>query len=137
MNSELTKNTKFLVAGCLGLIVAAVGIHTAWAGHYLPGKVQINKGSAEGIIGAARKSADKVQYIGCKRVMSSAGNRGFCYARDSSGTEVSCFVVDPSWVSALAMINETSHIRFEWSGTDNRDSNCTLLMVDNGSQFLN
>jgi hypothetical protein len=115
-------------------------VQGARAGYKLPAGVYIDTASryAVGTLGAARNSADTVQYISCSRTASvSGGNNVSCAARNADATPitVSCFVTDPAQVAALSpaleAMNGDSRVYFYWDSA----GRCTNIVVQNSSYF--
>jgi hypothetical protein len=108
--------------------MAVVGAAPAARAGYDGGTQTVNINNitktATGSMGAAYKSADSNEYIGCISTYdgaSYADSAVLCYAEDSSGFTESCAVVgDANYVSALQAMSMDSQITFVWeviSGT--------------------
>jgi hypothetical protein len=106
---------------------------TAWAGYRWGSPVIIDTAarSAQGTMGTVRSSADNVQSIGCAVRASTGGPSAavYCYATDSAGTDVQCYVAAPIFVEAASAITSNSHLSFKW----NAAGVCTYLSVENYS----
>ena len=106
---------------------------TALAGYRWGSEVIINTAarSAQGTMGTVRGSADSTQTIGCAVRASTGGSSAAvsCYATDSAGHEVQCFVAAPIFVQAASAITSNSHLSFKWDAA----GVCTYLSVENYS----
>lgn len=121
-----TKMWSVLVLAALSLPgVAAAGMRD-----YVP--VWISGGAAGGTIGSARNSADTVEYIGCQ-VSSNWGGTPWaaCYAKNSSGSYLTCSSSAPGLVDVAKNIYADAYIYFY----RNSDGSCGNLFIDNCSSY--
>ncbi|WP_257462354.1 hypothetical protein [Archangium lipolyticum] len=93
--------------------------------------VDVTNRHAQGSLGGARNSADSMQYIGCytQSVSPFTTIIGQCYARDASGTYVSCSSTAPGFVNMVQSLNGDSDIAFGWDASNT----CTSIIIFNTS----
>ena len=116
----------------IGAALAAVASGTAWAGLKSNSTVFINTTTriANGNLGAARNTADAVQYIGCYTNALTGSVSMVCYARDAAGVTVSCNSTSANLLNVVHGLNGDSHLWFSW----NTSGACTEVDVYNVSQ---
>jgi hypothetical protein len=121
-------NRKFVAA--TGLVVALILSAGANAGYDSSPVVTISPGSsidiAVGSLGAARRAADTVQYIGC----SHSGSSAICMATNAAGVSVSCSTNAANHLTALQALSGDSHLTF---AVDRSTGKCVSVSVRNYS----
>lgn len=132
----MTNKSKFIVAS-IGLLTGMLGMGIAQAGSYggQVVKVYTSTRHASGSVGAARRSSNPVERIGCTVTADVAGESGRCYAANAANTYAACDVGmnSPEMIDAMRSISPASHIEFWW----NSSGLCTTIAVTNSSEFLN
>jgi hypothetical protein len=126
---------KILVTGAT--VFAMIGLSgLAFAGAKADGQVKIDltNRSASGALGAARNSADAVQYIGCTVINSTTGASGYSVAMDAQGqggSNAMCTISTPEMVNTARSISESQNVKFAWDSS----GKCTSLVVSNYSTY--
>jgi len=69
-----------------------------------------------GSIGAARNSADTVQYIGCLVYGTASGKSVYCSARNANGNVAACTSNVAQLIEAVAAMNENSILDIGYGG---------------------
>jgi len=116
--------TSKIIALCAAIISV-----TAYAGYREVTEVTIGDRYAQGVLSAARNSADSKQYIGCQ--LDSFGG-GSCAAGDNAGHYFYCYTSDPKFVDAIQTISAQSFVYVYRSSS----SQCAYLSVTNESKYI-
>jgi hypothetical protein len=117
-------------AVALGLLFAASPASAGFTSNSPVYIVTGNPGSSYGNVNSARFSSDSTQYIGCQLYPTT--NLGLtqtsCFAKNSTGTYMSCNSTSPVIAQIAASINSTSYITFTAT-----NGSCSYLTVENWS----
>jgi hypothetical protein len=108
--------------GAVLLCAAGALVSTSsMAGYKYALEVYVTGTTAQGALGAARASADSMQYIGCVVAdYSSGSSTGYCYARNRVGTSLYCQTTNAAQINSIRAINGQSQVYFtvpSWSST--------------------
>ncbi len=126
-----SKRASRVRLSALGVFVALGALATfATAGETVEFEVYISDNFAAGVIGAARRSSDRTQSIGCA-VSTGGSSYGSCYAVSRDGTAKYCYTYNDSHLHAMEGINPVSYVQF----TVNSDQTCGQVYVNNSSRF--
>lgn len=100
----------------VSVLICAAGAMVASsssAGYKYNLEVNVSSTTGQGVLGAARASADSTQYIGCTVVSyATGGSTGYCYARNSAGTSISCQTTNASLIHLIQTLNGQSQLYF-------------------------
>lgn len=122
----------------VGLSLAGVLIAgSALGGYKIGGPVTIGSDYALGSMGAARSSANTLEYITCWGTSGTGSNGGLftqvnCAARDAAGTYRTCFWQNPP-DSALTLVAGMSDawVSFRWDSA----GKCTHITTRHSSEY--
>ena len=122
---------RSILATALALL--AFSAHsTAWAGATSGENVVLTANSARGSLQDVRFSADATQFITCALAASAGSPSVTCYARNSAGTQVSCYSYDATMVQAAHAIHPHTHLEFRWGA----NGLCTAIYTYNSSLYV-
>jgi len=83
---------------------------------------------ANGDVGFVHHTSDDVQWIGCL----TAGDAGYCLARNQEGVIRSCWSNEARWVNTMRAVNSDSYVLFYWDAS----GYCTYVSVQNDSSTM-
>ena len=122
----------------LGVVASAltylVAISPALAGQRAGEAVSVSTTArnATGSLATARASSDGNQLIGCSGSWSSSGSvSGTCFARNATGTYVSCTFSSTTMGHAVAAIGDNTRLQFSWDTSNH----CTSIYLENASYW--
>lgn len=85
---------------------------------------------ASGALGSARRSGDRVQYIGCDVYGDTSSESAFCYAADAAHHQLSCIGPDAASVAAASSLSFGSFVAMT---VPTGGGLCDSINSDNGS----
>lgn len=119
----------------LGVVAVGLVGASAWAGSKSTNwavTIDTAAKTAHGSVGAARSSADTLQYIGCSVY---AYEDGFtyagCSAKNAAGTFVNCSSSVPAIVETVRNMPSDGFVQFYW----NTNGDCTYVSLGNYSYY--
>lgn len=107
------------VLAFVAVLLAAAGIAQAGYKYLIP--VYINDASryAHGSLDGALRSADGIQYIGCRRSTFSV----YCFAMNDVGLLRTCSTSDPTMMNLVHAMSNKAYLVFYWDTA----GNCTSI----------
>jgi hypothetical protein len=89
-------------------------------------------GTIYGSVAGARYSLDSTESIECATEGVAGSATASCWALTSTRQYASCATSDPSLIEIIGRVNSTSLIEVSYDSS----GNCTFVLVENGSPFL-